>query len=45
MMHCSSRYSARPSVEQRVSTASAEQIDAWTARLLSAPTLAELLAD
>ena len=32
-------------VEQRVATASVGQIEAWTVRLLSAPTLAELLAD
>lgn len=32
-------------VEQRVARASAEQIETWIARLLSAPTLAELLAD
>jgi hypothetical protein len=32
-------------VEQRVATASVEQIETWTARVLSAATLAELLAD
>jgi hypothetical protein len=32
-------------VEQRVATAPLEQIETWTGRLLSAPTLAELLAD
>jgi hypothetical protein len=32
-------------VEQRVARASAEQTETWTSRLLSAPTLAELLAD
>jgi Domain of unknown function (DUF4351) len=32
-------------VEQRIAAASVKQIETWTARLLSAPTLAELLAD
>ena len=32
-------------VEKRVATASTKQIETWTARLLSAPILAELLAD
>ncbi|HWO24381.1 MAG TPA: DUF4351 domain-containing protein [Kofleriaceae bacterium] len=32
-------------VEQRVAAASVEQVETWTACLLSAPTLAELLAD
>jgi hypothetical protein len=32
-------------VEQRVATASVQQIETWSSRLLSAPTLAELLAD
>ena len=32
-------------VEQRIATASIEQIETWTARVLSAATLAELLAD
>ncbi len=32
-------------VEQRIATASTEQINAWSARLLSAPTLADALAD
>jgi hydroxymethylglutaryl-CoA reductase len=31
--------------EQRLATASAEQIDLWAERVLSAVTLAELLAD
>jgi flagellar biosynthesis/type III secretory pathway protein FliH len=32
-------------VEQRIATASFEQIEAWSARVLSAATLAELFAD
>ena len=32
-------------VEQRITTASVEQIDSWTSRLLSAATIAELFAD
>ncbi len=32
-------------VERRVLTARAEQVEVWTERLLSAPTLAELLLD
>ncbi len=32
-------------IEQRIATASIEQIDIWTERVLSAPTLTELLAD
>jgi hypothetical protein len=32
-------------VEQRITTASSEQIDAWRLRMLSVATLAELLAD
>jgi hypothetical protein len=32
-------------VEQRVATASIEQIDLWTVRILSAATLAEVFAD
>jgi hypothetical protein len=32
-------------VEQRVATASIEQIETWTGRVLSAATLSELLAD
>jgi predicted transposase YdaD len=32
-------------VEQRIATASVEQIEAWSARVLSAATLAELFAD
>lgn len=32
-------------VEQRVATASIEQIDRWTMRILSAATLAEVFAD
>ena len=32
-------------VEQRVATASIEQIDLWTMRILSAATLAEVFAD
>jgi predicted transposase YdaD len=32
-------------VEQRIATASVEQIEAWSVRLLSAATLAELFAD
>jgi hypothetical protein len=32
-------------VEQRVATASIEQIDLWTMRILSATTLAEVFAD
>lgn len=32
-------------IERRVATASVEQIETWTVRVLSAPTLAELLAD
>jgi predicted transposase/invertase (TIGR01784 family) len=34
-----------PQIEQRIATASIEQLDTWTARVLSAATLAELLAD
>ena len=34
-----------PQVEQRIAAASLEQIDAWSARVLSAATLAELFAD
>ena len=32
-------------VEQRITTASVEQIDSWTERVLSAASLTELLAD
>jgi hypothetical protein len=32
-------------IEQRIATASIEQIDIWTDRVLSAATLIELLAD
>jgi hypothetical protein len=32
-------------IERQVATASAEQLDAWGRRILSAATLAELLAD
>ena len=32
-------------VEQRIATASSEQIDSWTMRILSATTLAEVFAD
>jgi flagellar biosynthesis/type III secretory pathway protein FliH len=32
-------------VEQRIATASIEQIDLWTVRILSAATLAEVFAD
>jgi hypothetical protein len=32
-------------VEQRVAAASVEQIEAWSMRVLSATTLAEVLAD
>jgi hypothetical protein len=32
-------------VEQRIAMASVEQIEAWVARVLSAATLADLLAD
>ncbi|HEX3478991.1 MAG TPA: Rpn family recombination-promoting nuclease/putative transposase [Kofleriaceae bacterium] len=32
-------------VEQRIATASLEQVDAWTGRVLSAATLAEVIAD
>ena len=32
-------------VEQRIATASLEQVEAWTGRVLSAATLAEVLAD
>jgi Domain of unknown function (DUF4351) len=32
-------------VEQRIATASSEQIDSWTMRILSAATLAEVFAD
>lgn len=32
-------------VEQRIATASIEQIDLWTVRILSAVTLAEVFAD
>jgi hypothetical protein len=34
-----------PQVEQRIATASIEQIEAWSVRMLSAATLAELFAD
>jgi hypothetical protein len=34
-----------PDVERRVETASIEQIETWTKRVLSAATLDELLAD
>ena len=34
-----------PQIERRIATASIEQLDTWTSRLLSASTLAELLAD
>jgi hypothetical protein len=34
-----------PQIERCIATASIEQLDAWTARVLSAATLAELLAD
>ena len=32
-------------VEQRIATASLEQVEAWTGRVLSAATLAEGIAD
>ena len=32
-------------VEQRIATASPEQVEAWTGRVLSADTLAEVIAD
>jgi hypothetical protein len=32
-------------VEQRIATASLEQVEAWTGRVLSAATLAEVLTD
>jgi hypothetical protein len=32
-------------VEQRIAAASFEQVDAWSARVLSAATLSELFAD
>jgi hypothetical protein len=32
-------------VEQRIATASVEQIEAWSARLLSAATVADVFAD
>ena len=32
-------------LEQRITTASSEQIDLWTMRILSATTLAEVFAD
>jgi hypothetical protein len=34
-----------PSTEQRITTASTEQIHTWADRLMTAPTLGELLAD
>jgi flagellar biosynthesis/type III secretory pathway protein FliH len=34
-----------PQIERRIAAASIEQLDTWTARVLSAATLAELLAD
>jgi hypothetical protein len=34
-----------PHIERRIATASIEQLDTWTSRVLSASTLAELLAD
>jgi hypothetical protein len=34
-----------PHVEQRIATASVEQIETWSGRVLTAATLAELLAD
>jgi hypothetical protein len=34
-----------PQIERRIAMASIEQLDIWTARVLSAATLAELLAD
>jgi hypothetical protein len=34
-----------PHVEQRVAAASVEQIEAWSVRVLSATTLAEVFAD
>ena len=34
-----------PEVERRIATASIAQLDTWAARILSAATLAELLAD
>jgi hypothetical protein len=34
-----------PQVEQRIAAASLDQLDAWSARVLSAATLAELFAD
>lgn len=34
-----------PQVEQRIATASLEQVEAWTGRVLSATTLAEVIAD
>jgi hypothetical protein len=34
-----------PHVEQRIATASVEQIETWSVRVLSAATLAELFAD
>jgi hypothetical protein len=32
-------------VEQRIATASLEQVEAWAGRVLSAPSLAEVLTD
>jgi hypothetical protein len=34
-----------PQVERRIATASITQLDTWVARILSAATLTELLAD
>ena len=34
-----------PHVEQRIATASVEQIETWSVRVLSSATLAELFAD
>ena len=34
-----------PQIERRIATASIAQLDTWTARILSAATLTELLAD
>jgi hypothetical protein len=34
-----------PHVEQRIATASVEQIETWSGRMFTVATLAELLAD
>ena len=34
-----------PVIEQRIATASVEEIETWSVRVLSAATLSELLAD